>query len=46
MPVDTDLEVDDHIERPLPSGKTQNLVITHIDFLRSPFGSNTLDHLA
>lgn len=43
LPVDADIEVGDRVERRLPNGKIQELRITKVDVLQSPFGS-ALDH--
>lgn len=44
LPVDADVEEGDQVERRLPNGKVQNLRITKVDVLQSPFGSSELDH--
>jgi hypothetical protein len=44
LPVDADIEEGDRIERQLPNGKTQTLLVTKVDVLQSPLGGSGLDH--
>lgn len=44
FPADADVEDGDLIEESRPGGRTRMLVLSNVAALRSPFGSNQLDH--